>query len=186
MNGGTHRARRRRYRRSRSSPTRDRVCRPPDSYRASPTFVWLRLRIALGRVLPKLLTAKSRHIEIAPGRTHRLIAAPVDEISAEDPFAVLNEGVMAVPLIDAKIDIEAVSDRVPGDPLPPHARLQARNVPLRRAGRVNQRDVARVEVRKMRNLVSLERATTAAVIWPAMNVWLEECAVDDQLPTSFE
>jgi transposase len=36
MNGDTHRARRRRYRRSRPSPTRHRVCRPPDSYRRKP------------------------------------------------------------------------------------------------------------------------------------------------------
>jgi hypothetical protein len=69
------------------------------------------------------LTAKSRHIEIAPGRTHRLIAAPVDEISAEDPFAVLNEGVMAVPLIDAEIGVETVGDGHPRDLFPAHLRL---------------------------------------------------------------
>src|SRR5439155_6442626 len=45
-----------------------------------PPLVRRGLRVTLWRVLPGLLTAKRRHIEVAPGGSHRLVAAAVDEV----------------------------------------------------------------------------------------------------------
>src|SRR3712207_3113397 len=51
-----------------------------------PPLVRRRLRIALWRVLPLLLAPERRHVEIRPGAAHRLVAALVDEVGAEDPL----------------------------------------------------------------------------------------------------
>src|SRR3712207_2864894 len=71
-----------------------------------PPPVRRRLRVALGRVLPFLLAAERRHVEVAPGRAHRLIAATVDEVGAEDPVALSDEGVVPVPVADAEVGVE--------------------------------------------------------------------------------
>ena len=39
-------------------------------------------------VLPSLLTAERRDVEVAPGGPHRLVAAAVNEVCAEQPVAV--------------------------------------------------------------------------------------------------
>src|SRR5229473_6907900 len=44
-----------------------------------PPFVRRGLGVTLWRVLPGLLTTERRHIEVAPGGSHRLVAAAVDE-----------------------------------------------------------------------------------------------------------
>src|SRR5687768_6549318 len=49
-----------------------------------PPLVRRGLRVALGRVLPLLLAAEGAHVEVAPGAPHRLVAAAVDEVGAED------------------------------------------------------------------------------------------------------
>src|SRR6266568_5185357 len=59
-------------------------------------------------------------------------AEAVDEVCAEHLVAVADECIVAVPLVDAEVDVEAVCDGVPGH-LPAHSRLQARDVRLRRA-----------------------------------------------------
>src|SRR5918994_1289324 len=50
-----------------------------------PPLVRRRLRVALGRVLPLLLAPERGQVEVAPGAPHRLVAAAVDEVGAEDP-----------------------------------------------------------------------------------------------------
>src|SRR5262245_56180800 len=90
-----------------------------------PPPVRRRLRVALGRVLPLLLAPERGDVEVTPGSAHRLVAAAVDEVSAEDPVAVADEGVVPVPLVDAEVLVEVVGERVPGDVPPAHALLQA-------------------------------------------------------------
>src|SRR5829696_10241843 len=93
-----------------------------------PPPIGRRPRIALGRVLPFLLAPERGDVEVAPGAAHRLVAAAVDEVGAEDPVAVADEGVGAVPLVDAEVLVEVVGERVPRDLLPAHARLHALDV----------------------------------------------------------
>src|SRR5262245_39423429 len=87
-----------------------------------PPLVGRALGVALRRVFPRLLAAKRRRIEVAPGAPHRLVAAAVDEVRAKHALAVAEEHVMAVPLIHTEVGVEAVGDGVPGH-LPAHARL---------------------------------------------------------------
>src|SRR5262245_12712171 len=58
-----------------------------------PPLVRRGLRVTLRRVLPRLLTPERRHVEVAPGGAHCLVAAAVDEVGAEHPLAVADEGV---------------------------------------------------------------------------------------------
>src|ERR1700749_2890364 len=51
-----------------------------------PPFVGRGLRVAGWRVLPDLLAAERRDIEITPDGAHRLVAAIVDEVGAEHPL----------------------------------------------------------------------------------------------------
>src|ERR1700684_1672500 len=44
--------------------------------------------ITLWRVLPSLLTSERRHVEVAPGGAHRLVAAAIDEVGSEHALAV--------------------------------------------------------------------------------------------------
>src|SRR6266481_7976694 len=67
-----------------------------------PPLVRRGLGVTLWRVLPILLTAERRDIEVAPGGPHRLVAACVDEVGAEHPIAVAEKHVVAVPFIDAE------------------------------------------------------------------------------------
>src|SRR5918992_3428391 len=122
-----------------------------------PPLVRRGLRVTLRRVLPSLLTAERRDIEVAPGAPHRLVAAAVDEISAEHSVAIADECIVAVPLVHAEVAVEAVPDGVPRD-LPAHARLQARDVRLRRARGVRERGIARVQMGQMCDLVGQEGA----------------------------
>src|SRR5262249_61978376 len=87
------------------------------------------LGVTLWRVLPSLLTAKRRDVEIAPNGPHRLVAAVVDEVCAEHSLTIAQEHVVPVPFIDAEVLVEAPGDGIPGH-LPPHPRLQARSLPL--------------------------------------------------------
>src|SRR5438094_941848 len=97
-----------------------------------PPFIRRSLRITLWRVLPSLLTPERRDVEIAPNAPHRLVATIVDEVSAEHLVAVAEENIMAVPLIDTEVLVEAVGHGVPGH-LPAHTLLHARDVRLRGA-----------------------------------------------------
>src|SRR3569623_1727554 len=77
-----------------------------------PPFIGRGLGITRGRILPRFLPAERGQVEIAPGRAHRLVAAIDDEIGAEAAVAVADEGVVAMPLVDAEIRVEAVGDGV--------------------------------------------------------------------------
>ena len=55
-----------------------------------------------------------------------------------------------------------------------------------RAGREHQRRVARVEVRRVRDLVGHHRAADARVVGPAVHSGLEERSVDDELRAPVE
>src|SRR5262245_26740393 len=88
--------------------------------------------ITLGRVLPSLLAAKRRDVQLAPGGPHRLVAPADDKVCAEDLPAVTEKHIVAVPFIDAEVFVEAVGDGVPGH-VPLHACLQTRDVRLRGA-----------------------------------------------------
>src|SRR5215475_14795709 len=59
-----------------------------------PPFVRSALGVARRRVLPSLLTAERRHVEVAPGGAHRFVAAAVDEVGAEHTLAVADERVV--------------------------------------------------------------------------------------------
>jgi hypothetical protein len=54
------------------------------------------------------LTAERRHVEVAPGGSHHLVAAAVDEVCAEHPLAVAEEHIVAVPFINSEVRVEAV------------------------------------------------------------------------------
>src|SRR5215831_14166439 len=59
-----------------------------------PPLVRRGLGVTLWRVLPSLLTAERCDVEVAPGATHRFVAAVVDEVRAEHPLAVAEEHVV--------------------------------------------------------------------------------------------
>src|SRR4051794_4961773 len=151
-----------------------------------PPLVRRRLRVAVGRVLPVLLAAERGDVEVGPGGAHRLVAAVVDEVRAEDVVALADEGVRPVPLVDAEVAVEVVGDRVPGDLVPAHPRLPVADVRLRRARDEHERRVPRVEVREVRDLVGEERAAGAAALGEARDAGLVEEAVDDELAAALE
>src|SRR5258708_4857704 len=95
-----------------------------------PPLVRRGLGVTLRRSLPGFLAAERSDVEVAPDGAHRFVAAAVDEVGAENLLAVAEEHVVAVPLIDPEVRVEAVGDGVPGH-LPAHPRLQARDVRLR-------------------------------------------------------
>src|SRR3954454_11822735 len=65
-----------------------------------PPHVRRGLGIALGRVLPLLLTTERGHVQVAPGAAQRLVAAVVDEVGAEHVAVVItDERIRAVPLV---------------------------------------------------------------------------------------
>src|SRR5215216_1352299 len=68
-----------------------------------PPLVRRGLRVALRGVLPLLLAPERGDVEIAPGGAHVLIAAGVDEVGAEDPVALADEGVVPVPLVHPEV-----------------------------------------------------------------------------------
>src|SRR5215831_20312953 len=68
-----------------------------------PPLVWRALGVSFWRVLPSLLTAERRDIEVAPGGPHRLVAAVVDEVCAKYLVAVADECIVAVPLVHAEV-----------------------------------------------------------------------------------
>src|SRR5690242_7763374 len=88
-----------------------------------PPLVGSALGVTLRRVLPGLLAAEWRDVEVAPSRSHRLITAAVDKVCAEHALAIPEEHVVAVPFVDAEIRVEAVCDGIPGH-FPAHVRLQ--------------------------------------------------------------
>src|SRR5438046_3355604 len=121
-------------RRSCSSPaSTDRRSSAPWLVVPPPPLVRRRLRVALRRVLPLLLTPEGSDVEVVPSSPHLLVAGVVDEVGAEHAVAVAYERVRAVPRIHAEVLVEAVRDRVPRNELPAHSRLQAVDIRLRRA-----------------------------------------------------
>src|SRR5262245_51756533 len=68
-----------------------------------PPLVRRRLRVALRRVLPVLLTPKRGDVEVIPRAPHLLVAAVVDEVGAKHLVVVrADERVRAVPFVDAE------------------------------------------------------------------------------------
>jgi hypothetical protein len=102
------------------------------------------------------LATERGDVEIAPGASHRLIASAVDEIGAKYAIVDADEGVGAVPLVHTEVGVEVVRQRVPGDRLPAHPRLQTRDLRLRGTGHERQRGVAGVQVPRVRHLVGEE------------------------------
>src|SRR6202790_752074 len=127
-----------------------------------PPLVRSALGVALRRVLPRLLTPQRRHVEVAPGGAHRLVAAAVDEVGAEHALAVTDERVVAVPLIHPEVGVKAVGDGNPRD-FPAHPRLQARDVGLRCTRGIHEGRVARVQVGEVGDLVGPQGTTNAAM-----------------------
>src|SRR5215213_10382615 len=121
-----------------------------------PPLVRRGLRVPLRRVLPCLLAAEGGEVEVVPGAPHLLVAAGVDEVGAEDPVALADKGVGAVPLVDPEVLVEVVGERVPGDVLPPMALLQALDLGLGGARGEHQRRVPRVQVGGVGDLVGAE------------------------------
>ncbi len=116
-----------------------------------------------------------------------LVAAGVDEIGAEDPAVVItDEGVGAVPFADAHVRVEVVGQRVPGDLLPPHLRLQASDQFLGRPRHMRERRVAGIQVVEVCDLICPERTSGASGIGITGHVRVEEEPVDDQLAAAFE
>jgi hypothetical protein len=62
------------------------------------------------------LAAERGHVEVVPGAPHLLVAAGIDEVGAEDPVALADECVGAVPLVDVEVLVEVVGDRIPRVP----------------------------------------------------------------------
>src|SRR6202790_594167 len=133
-----------------------------------PPLVRSALGVAIRRVLPRLLTPERRHVEVAPGGTHRLVAAAVDEVGAEHALAVADERVVAVPFIHPEVGVEAVGDGDPRD-FPAHPRPQARDVGLRCTRGIYEGRVARVQVREMGDLVGAQRTADAGMLRPAVH-----------------
>jgi hypothetical protein len=98
-----------------------------------------------------------------------------------------------VPLVDVEVLVEVVGQRVPRNELPAHALLQVLDLLLGGARGVDERRVARVEVRGVRDLVGDHRATHAgpfrvgaARLREGGDVRRVEGAVDDQLAAPVE
>src|SRR5450631_1381783 len=150
-----------------------------------PPLVRRSLGVTLWRVLPTLLTAERREVEIAPGGPHCLVAAVVDEVGAEHLVAVADECIVAVPLVHAEVLVEAVGHGVSRH-LPTHSYLQPLDVLLWCARGVGERGVAGVQMGQVCDLIRAQGATAAGVLGPAENPGLEEGAIDDQLPAALE
>lgn len=84
--------------------------------------------VNLWRVLPGLLTAERRDVEIAPNGPHGLVSATVDEIGAELFVAIPEEYVVTTPLIDAEIFVEVIRHGVQGDSFTTHPCLETLDV----------------------------------------------------------
>src|SRR5262249_30161840 len=144
-----------------------------------PPLVGRRLGVSLWRVLPSFLPAQRREIQIAPRGPDRLIATVVDEIGAEDvTLVVADEYIVAVPLVDAEVFVEAVCDGVPRH-LATHSRLHALDLLLWRARGVRERGVAGVQMGQMGDLIGAEGASAAGMFGPAEHSGLKEGAIDD-------
>src|SRR5215813_10980683 len=150
-----------------------------------PPLVRRGLGVTLWRVLPSLLTAERRDIEVAPCGPHRLVAAVVDEVCAEHLVAVADECIVAVPLVHAEVNVEAVCDGVPRH-LPTHSRLQALDILLWRTRSIRERGVAGVQMGQVGDLIGAQGAAAAGMLGPAEHPGLEESAVDNQLATAPE
>src|SRR6185312_7782190 len=150
-----------------------------------PPLIRRALRVTLGRVLPNLLPPERRNVEVAPDGSHCLVAAPVDEIGAEDLPAIAKEHVVTVVFVHAEVHIEAVGDGVPGH-LPVHTRLETRDVRLRRTRGIRQGGIASVQVREVAHLIRAQRAATAGVVRPTEHPGFEESPINDQLPPTLE
>src|SRR5512132_3268940 len=150
------------------------------------------LRVALRGVLPFLLAAERGDVEVVPGVPHLLVAAGGDEVGAEDPVALADKRVGAVPLVDVEVLVEVVGDRVPGDVLPSVALLQALDLGLGGARGEHQRRVPRVQVGGVGDLVGDERAAHArplrirAALGVGGDLGPVEGTVDDQLTAAIE
>src|SRR5580692_2380246 len=73
-----------------------------------PPLVGRGLGVSFGGVLPEFLASERGQVEETPGAAHGFVAAVVDEVSAENAVSVADEGVMAMPFVDAKVGVEAI------------------------------------------------------------------------------
>src|SRR5262249_23109159 len=143
------------------------------------------LGVALGRVLPFLLTPERCHVEVTPGAPQRLIAAAVDEVGAGHAVAITDERVGAVPLVHTEVGVELVGDGVPGH-RPAHPRLHTLDVRLRRPRDEGERGVSGVQMGDVGDLIGHQGAAAASMVRPTEHAGLEEGAVDDQLTAALE
>src|ERR1700722_1591506 len=150
-----------------------------------PPLIRWGLGIARRRVLPLLLAAERSQVEVAPRAPYCLIAAAVDEVSAEHAVAFAEEHVVPVPFVDTEVRVEAVGQGVPRH-VPTHPRLQPRDIRLRGAGGEHQRRVAGVQMSEVRYLVSQHGTAATPMFRPPEYPGLEEGAIDDQLRPAVE
>src|SRR2546429_4511606 len=73
-----------------------------------PPLVRPGLRVTFRRVFPLLLTPECGYVQVAPDGAHRLVAAAVDHVGAEDALALADERVVAVPFIHPEVGVKTV------------------------------------------------------------------------------
>src|SRR5262249_58210375 len=124
-----------------------------------------------------LLTPESSNVEIAPGVPHLFVTPVVDKVCAEHAVAFANERVRAVPLIHAKVLVEAVRDRVPGNELPAHSCFSAINILLRSARGEYECGIAGVQMSGVSDLVGHDGAADACMFRPTDHPRFEQVPV---------
>ena len=71
---------------------------------------------------PTLLSAERGDVEVVPGAAHLFVAAVLDEVRPEHAVSVSDEGIRAVPFVDAKVSVKVIGQREPWD-VPAHSLL---------------------------------------------------------------
>ena len=111
----------------------------------------------------------------------------LEEVGAVHVVAVAQEDVEAEPLVDAEVGREALrADRVPRDVGPAHPLGVAAEVRLRCRRCHGERDVASVQEAEVGNAVGDGRAAGAPGVGPAVDAFLEEEPVEDELAATVE
>src|SRR5262245_40522629 len=161
---------------------------------APPPLIGGRLRPALRRVLPDLLAAEQRTVEMTPYRPDRLQTAPAGEVGPVDVVAIAEERVQAehlsvlvltgLRLGRGEPEVNAIRPAAPGVPgdLPAHALPVPLELLDGSAGGEREAGVARMQVGRVGELIDDHRASVAADLL----IRSEHEVVDEELPAAFE